>query len=130
MKKLRCCIKKIFGSLHGYDGNWLRWTKNGGEADADKTYTIGINQFADHGSLDNCREGFIEGLRQAGFEEGKNVEFDFSNANSDPGIANQIAQSQVSNGVDLICAIATPSAQYNVAEPKGIPLFIPLFLIR
>lgn len=60
--------------------------KNGGEADADKTYTIGINQFADHGSLDNCREGFIEGLRQAGFEEGKNVEFDFSNANSDPGI--------------------------------------------
>lgn len=98
--------------------------KSDGEADADKTYTIGINQFADHGSLDNCREGFIEGLRQAGFEEGKNVEFDFSNANSEPGIANQIAQSQVSNGVDLICAIATPSAQasYNVAEPKGIPV--------
>ena len=100
-EKIRCCMM-----VTGCGGQ-----KNGGEADADKTYTIGINQFADHGSLDNCREGFIEGLRQAGFEEGKNVEFDFSNANSDPGIANQIAQSQVSNGVDLICAIATPFLQ-------------------
>ena len=27
-----------------------------------ETYTIGIEQFAEHGSLDNCREGFLEGL--------------------------------------------------------------------
>ena len=92
--------------------------------DAAETYTIGINQFADHGSLDNCREGFIEGLRQAGFEEGVNVEFEYSNANADPGIANQIAQSHVSTDVDLICAIATPSAQasYNAAMEKEIPV--------
>lgn len=95
----------------------------GGQKD-DKTYNIGINQFSDHGSLDNCREGFIEGLRQAGFEEGKNVEFSYTNANTDIGTANQIAQNQVAQGVDLICAIATPSAQasYNAAEPKGIPV--------
>ncbi len=95
--------------------------KNNAEAES---YTIGINQFANHGSLDNCREGFIEGLKQAGFEEGVNVEFEYTNANADPGIANQIAQSHVSTGVDLICAIATPSAQasYNAAEPKGIPV--------
>ena len=96
--------------------------ETGGEAA--ETYTIGINQFADHGSLDNCREGFIEGLRQAGFEEGVNVEFENSNANADPGIANQIAQSHVSTDVDLICAIATPSAQasYNAAMEKEIPV--------
>lgn len=93
-------------------------------SDAAEPYVIGINQFADHASLDNCREGFIEGLKQAGFEEGINVEFEYSNANADPGIANQIAQSHVSTGVDLVCAIATPSAQasYNAAEPKGIPV--------
>ena len=90
----------------------------------EESVTIGISQFAEHGSLDNCREGFIEGLKQAGFEEGVNVEFEYSNANADPGIANQIAQSHVSTGVDLVCAIATPSAQasYNAAEPKGIPV--------
>ena len=40
---------------------------------AEKTYTIGISQFAEHGSLDNCREGFIEGLKEEGLEEGKNL---------------------------------------------------------
>ena len=29
-------------------------------ADGEKSYTIGISQFAEHGSLDNCREGFLE----------------------------------------------------------------------
>ena len=39
----------------------------------EKVYTIGISQFAEHGSLDNCREGFIQGLKEEGFEEGKNL---------------------------------------------------------
>lgn len=47
-------------------------TKDEGAKDGTKTYTVGISQFAEHGSLDNCREGFIEGLKEAGFEEGKN----------------------------------------------------------
>ncbi len=35
----------------------------------EKTYTIGISQFAEHGSLDNCREGFLAGLAEEGFVE-------------------------------------------------------------
>ena len=31
-----------------------------------KEYTIGIEQFAEHGSLDNCREAFLEGLKEEG----------------------------------------------------------------
>ena len=34
-------------------------------------YTIGISQFAEHGSLDNCREGFLKGLEEEGIVEGK-----------------------------------------------------------
>ena len=29
---------------------------------AAENYTVGIGQFAEHGSLDNCRTGFVEGL--------------------------------------------------------------------
>lgn len=89
-----------------------------------KMYTIGISQFAEHGSLDNCREGFIEGLKEEGFEEGKNLTIKLSNADADPGTANQIAASMVADKVDLICAIATPSAQaaYNAAMEKNIPV--------
>ena len=42
----------------------------GSQADGEGSYTIGIGQFAEHGSLDNCREGFLEGLAEAGIEEG------------------------------------------------------------
>ena len=44
-------------------------TKENETKDGTKTYTVGISQFAEHASLDNCREGFIEGLKEAGFEE-------------------------------------------------------------
>ena len=37
------------------------------------SYTIGIEQFAEHGSLDNCREGFLKGLEDEGIKEGKNL---------------------------------------------------------
>ena len=40
-------------------------SESGGAA-AENGYTIGIQQFAEHGSLDNCREGFIEGLAEEG----------------------------------------------------------------
>ena len=36
--------------------------------EGEKSYTIGISQFAEHGSLDNCREGFLEGLKEEGIE--------------------------------------------------------------
>ena len=90
------------------------------EATDGESYTIGISQFAEHGSLDNCREGFLEGLKEEGIEEGKNLTVKVNNADADMGTASQIAQSFVTDNVDLICAIATPSAQaaYNAAMEK------------
>ena len=87
-------------------------------------FTIGISQFAEHGSLDNCREGFLEGLAEAGFVEGENLTVEFDNAQADTGTAGQIADSYVSDKVDLICAIATPSAMsaYNSALKSDIPV--------
>lgn len=90
----------------------------------EKTYTIGISQFAEHGSLDNCREGFIEGLKEEGLEEGKNLKIVTNNADADTGTAAQIADQFVADKVDMICAIATPSAQaaYNAAMETDIPV--------
>lgn len=87
-------------------------------------YTIGISQFAEHGSLDNCREGFLEGLKEAGIEEDKNLKVYYDNAQTDTGTAGTIADSYVSKKVDLVCAIATPSAMsaYNSCMKADIPV--------
>lgn len=94
------------------------------ETESKDSYTIGISQFAEHGSLDNCREGFLEGLKKAGIEEGKNLKVNYDNAQADTGTAGTIADSYVSKKVDLICAIATPSAMsaYNAAMSADIPV--------
>lgn len=89
-----------------------------------EVYKVGVTQFADHPSLDNCREGFIEGLKEEGFEEGSNLEIDFQSAQGDMNIANQIAQNFANTGKDIVCGIATPSAQalYNACYEKKIPV--------
>lgn len=90
----------------------------------EETYTIGIEQFAEHGSLDNCREGFIQGLAEEGIVEGENLTIDYKNAAADMAAAGQISDNFASAGVDLICGIATPSAQsaFNAAMDKDIPV--------
>ena len=42
-----------------------------GGGNGEEAYTIGISQFAEHGSLDNCREGFLLGLEEEGIVEGE-----------------------------------------------------------
>ena len=82
-----------------------------------ETYTVGIGQFAQHGSLDNCYQGFVEGLAEAGLVEGENLKIDLQNAQADMGIAQQIAAQFASAKVNMMVGIATPMAQacYNAA---------------
>jgi len=87
-----------------------------------KVYNVGIVQLVEHQALDDSRKGFIEGMKKKGFEEGKNVKYDVQNAQADQSNLQTIAQRFVNNKVDLICAIATPSAQTMANATKEIPI--------
>ena len=90
-----------------------------------QTYTVGIGQFAQHGSLDNCYQGFIEGLAEAGIVEGENLKVELQNAQADMGITQQIAAQFASAKVDMMVGIATPMAQacYNAAAGEIPTIF-------
>lgn len=85
---------------------------------------IGISQYGEHPSLDNCREGFLLGLEEAGLKEGVDFTYDYQNAGFDDNIAIQIGQNFSANNVDLMVGIATPSATacFAAAEDKNIPV--------
>ncbi len=87
-----------------------------------KTYRIGITQIVEHPALDAARDGFIEGLKEAGFDG--NVEFISENAQGDMATAQLIAQGFVDDKVDMIYAIATPTAQAAFNATKEIPIMI------
>ncbi len=93
-------------------------------AKGDDKVTIGIGQFAEHASLDNCKDGFLAGLADAGYKEGENLEVLFENAQADGGTASQIANNFVANKADMICAIATPMAQsaFGATRDTDIPV--------
>ena len=85
---------------------------------------IGLSQYGEHASLDNCRLGFVQGLADAGLTEGEDYTLDYQNAGFDDNIAIQIAQNFAANNVALMCAVATPSATacYAASEDKDIPV--------
>lgn len=84
----------------------------------EKTYKVGISQYVKHPSLDAATEGFKKALK----EEGLSVEFDEQNANGDQSNVQSIANNFASDGVDLIFANATPSAQAALNATKDIPI--------
>ena len=87
-----------------------------------KIYNVGIVQIVEHEALDDSRRGFIEGMKNKGFVEGKNVKYDKQNAQGDQSNLQTIAQRFVNNKVDLICAISTPAAQTMANATKTIPI--------
>lgn len=91
---------------------------------SDKTYEIGILQFAEHESLNNCRKGFLQGLEEEGIKEGENLNVTYKNSQADTATDNQIASNFASKNLDMICAIATPSAQssYNAVKDSNTPV--------
>lgn len=88
----------------------------------EKMTTIGIVQIVEHPSLDTIRESFIEGLKAEGYVEGQNIRIDYQNAQNDQSNLNAICKKFVGNKVDMIVAIATPSAQAAAAATTDIPI--------
>lgn len=76
-----------------------------------KVHKVGITQFVEHPALDSVHKGIVDGLAEAGYQEGKNVTFDYQNAHGEAANTVSIAQKFASDKDDMVIAIATPSAQ-------------------
>ena len=89
-----------------------------------KVYKIGIVQLVEHVALDASYKGFVDGLKDAGYEEGKNITIDYQNAQGEQANCQTIAQKLVNDRDDLILAIATPAAQAVANLTQTIPILV------
>ncbi|MDG3087573.1 ABC transporter substrate-binding protein [Vibrio hannami] len=87
-----------------------------------KTAKVAVSQIVEHPALDATRQGLLDGLKAKGYEEGKNLDFDFKTAQGNPAIAVQIARQYVGERPDVLVGIATPTAQALVSATKDIPI--------
>ncbi|WP_034642831.1 ABC transporter substrate-binding protein [Desulfovibrio inopinatus] len=79
-----------------------------------KTPVIGVNQFVEHPALDAILKGFQDDLK----ENGVVVEYKVYNAQGNVSTTNQIANQITDDDPVLVLAIATPSAQAQVAATR------------
>lgn len=79
---------------------------------------IGILQFGSHESLNNCYEGIMAGLTEAGISA-DDYEFKILNNNFDTTTANSQANTLVNSGAKVIITIATPSAVAAATAADG-----------
>lgn len=94
----------------------------GTKSSDDKVYTIGVLQFMDHPSLQETLDGLKDELDSLIGSDGYKLVV--KNAGGEMANNNLMAQQLVDEEVDLIYAIATPSAQaaYATAEAAEIPV--------
>lgn len=95
-------------------------------SEAGQTFKVGIVNYVDHASLNQIVASVEERLDEVGREKG--VTFDYAdyyaNAQADQTNLNQIGADLVADGVDVIVAVATPTAATMLAavEDTDIPV--------
>lgn len=91
---------------------------------SEQVYKIGVVQLVEHDALDSAYQGFVDGLKEAGYEDGKNIAIDYQNAQGEQANCNTIASKFVNDQDDLILAIATPAAQAAANATTDIPILV------
>jgi putative ABC transport system substrate-binding protein len=89
---------------------------------ADKVYRVAITQFFSHPVIDDYREGFIEGMKSAGFVDGQNVRYDVQNGQFSMDTLRAIAQKFQADRPDLIFAMTTPATLATLGVVSDIPV--------
>lgn len=89
-----------------------------------KKLNIGIIQLVEHPALDKSYQGFVDGLKEAGYVDGKNITIDYQNAQGEQVNCVTIAEKLINDRDDLIFAIATPAAQAVSNLTKDIPILV------
>lgn len=94
------------------------------EPAAPETTNIGIIQIVEHPALDSARQGFLDALAEKGYVEGDNLTVDYQNAQGEQANLQTISNKFVQDQVDLVLAVATPSAVAMANATKDIPILI------
>jgi putative ABC transport system substrate-binding protein len=84
--------------------------------------TVEVMAIVEHPALDAVRDGVKDQLKADGFEDGRNLKFEYQSAQGNTGTAAQIAHKFVGDRPDVAVAIATPSAQALIAATRDIPI--------
>ena len=86
------------------------------------TNSVAVTAIVDHPALDAVRKGVEDELKAQGWQAGKNLKYQYQSAQGNAATAGQIVRKFIGDKVDVIVAIATPSAQAAAAATSSVPI--------
>ena len=124
MKKLLCTIMAVMMALSLAACSGGTTEEKTTDTAETKKVSVGVIQYMQHASLDEAYEGFVDGLKEAGYVEGENLVVNYQNASGEVSNCQQINELFANNNTDLVLAIATPAAQsaVNVFQDTNVPV--------
>lgn len=86
--------------------------------------TVGILQFVSHPALDTITKGVKDALKDAGYQEGKNIKIIFQNGQADQSKLATMSQQLVDKKADVLVGVATPAALALANTTSDIPIVL------
>jgi ABC-type uncharacterized transport system substrate-binding protein len=80
---------------------------------------VALLQHASQMVLDDLRHGMLAGMAERGWQQGRDFDLAYFNAEGDMPVAQTIAQRMASGGYDLLLSISTPSLQAVAAANRA-----------
>ena len=96
------------------------WTSGGVQAEG--AIKIGVLQYVEHESLNQNYQGFVDGLKEAGYEDGDKIELNYLNVSGDNANLQSMSETLTKDS-DYLFAIATPAAQGLANLEKETPIY-------
>ncbi len=120
-KTLAALMSSMLIFTTGCGGDAAESTADGAAVADGEKIDIGVIQLMDHPALNEILDSFTVEMAALGYDESK-INIHYQNGNGDFSNLNSIAQKFVGENVDVILAIATPSAQAAAAQTTTIPI--------
>jgi putative ABC transport system substrate-binding protein len=98
------------------------WFAFGSKKAPSKVVRVGVSQITSHIVFDSIKTGIVNGFAKAGYKEGKDITFDFQNAQGDNATNAAIAQKFANGDYNLYMPLGTPSSQALVNLVKSKPI--------
>lgn len=89
---------------------------------AEGAIKIGVLQYVEHESLNQNYQGFVDGLKEAGYEDGDKIELNYLNVSGDNANLQSMSETLTKDS-DYLFAIATPAAQGLANLEKETPIY-------
>ena len=85
---------------------------------------VGVLTLMHHPSLDEMYQGFLDGLKQKGYRDGKNIKIEYQNANGDQSNLKTMASKLVNDDSTVLFGITTPAAQALANSTTKTPIVL------